>query len=159
MANFCLNSEGVEVFQLCQVLSRRYHLHSPKISCSRKRGGAGVAWSALARTWGQFYRGNALWAPLGLFLLVVLGHGDWRRSDNDSSYQELARFEEELVTLNKPQCMQDAFCPIDWEPAESPAGISSPFLVTFCHLPATMWITPDLLEIIPMRKYSCTFLL
>lgn len=73
---------------------------------------------------------------LGLVLLMVGGLGGWRISNNDTFYLELACFEKGLVPSNKPYWMQKAFCPARWEQAGRPAVVSSPFLVTFCHLPA-----------------------
>lgn len=68
------------------------------------------------------------------------------------STRELVHFEKGFVTLNKSDRMQNAFCPANWELSGCPSVVSSPFLVTFCHLPATAQTAPELLETIPMRK-------
>lgn len=85
---------------------------------------------------------------------MALALGDWRISNNDSFYWEGARFEEGLVTSNKPCCMQSTSCPANGEQTGCIAMVSSPFPVTFCHLLATAQIAAQFLERtpVPLRR-------
>lgn len=124
-ASFCLNATAAQLFRCCQVLSRRYRLHSPKISCSRTRlrPRPGVAWSALTGAGRQLYRGNCWGGPSSWYWDSVTG--DFQLVT--VSLGEPARFEEEFATLNEPYCRQNSFYGTNWELPGCPAVVSRSF--------------------------------